>query len=214
MNIILASLHNQAYQPLGDITWDQNKVPYGDLHEYAYCCKTTDFYGVPIGFEKIYFLRDLCELHLWADWIWWTGCDAMITNFTIKVEDRVDNDYHFIIATDCNGINADSFFVRNSEQGRGFLNHIISLMPKYLHDNWFEQQAIIDNYENFKDIIKLVPQRLINSYDYKLYPTQSNIDKLGNCGQWETGDWLIHWPGTSLAHRLHLAQHYLTEVVK
>jgi hypothetical protein len=215
MNIVLASLHDQAYQPLGDITWTQNKIPYADLHEYAYCCKTDNFYGgVSLGFEKILFIRDLLNTYTEIDWIWWTGCDAMITNFTIKVEERVDNQYHFIIATDCNGVNADSFFVRNSPEGKGFIDHIIGKMPLYKDHGWQEQQIIIDSLEEFKSIIKLVPQKLINAYDYKLYPECQPVDKLGENGQWMPGDFLIQWPGTGLAHRIHLAQYYSTVITK
>lgn len=214
MNVIIASLHDAAYQPLADITWNQNKIPYADQHEYAYCCKTDQFYGYVLGFEKIQFLIDIMEMHSWCDWVWWVGCDTMITNFTVKVEDRVDNNYHFIIATDCNGINSDSCFIRNTDQGRGFLKHIMSQMHIYQHHNWVEQQAIIDAQDKFKDIIKIVPQKLINAYDYKLYPECQPVDKLGESGQWEPGDFLIHWPGTALGRRIQLAQHYSTVIVK
>lgn len=214
MNIALVSLHNAPYQPLGTLTWDQNKIPYADLHEYAYCCKTDGFYGVPVGFEKIYLLRDLMTIHPQIEWFWWTGCDTLITNFTTKVEDRIDSAYHFIIASDCNGINADSFLIRNSSEGHAFIDHIIAEMPRYINDNWFEQQCIIDSQEKFKDIMKIVPQRDINAYDYGLYPGCQPVDKLGTDGQWKPGDFLIHWPGTDLGRRLHLAQHYTTLITK
>jgi hypothetical protein len=216
MNIALVSLHDALYQPLGAITWDQNKVPYAELHGYAYCCKTEGFEHFPLGFEKIYLLRDLMSSYPYLDWLWWTGCDAMITNFTIKVEDRIDNNYHLIIATDCNGINSDSIFVRNSAEGRAYLDYIISVLPKYRTHVWYEQQALIDSLEieEYKKIIKIVPQKLINAYDYRLYPECQPVDKSGENGQWEPGDLLIHWPGKSLSHRIHMAQYYSTVVVK
>lgn len=216
MNFALVSLHNAAYQPLADLTWNQNKIIYAEKHGYGYACKTEvdQFYGVTLGYEKVYFIRDMLEGYPEVDWVWWTGADTLITNMDIKLEDKVDNDYHFIIASDCNGINADSFFVRNTPEGRGFIEMIIDNYEKYKNDNWQEQQCIIDHLEEYKGIIKVVPQREINAYDYALlYSDQSNIDKLGNNGQWQDGDLLIHWPGMSLPHRIHLAQYFMTRVI-
>jgi len=218
MNIALISLHNSAYQPLADLTWDQNKVPYAELHGYSHSCKTEadGFYGVQIGYEKIYFIRDLMRDHPEIDWFWWTGCDAMITNFTIKAEDIIDNRYHFIISSDTNGINSDSFFIRNSLIGREYIDFIISKWPQYQHHHWYEQQCIIDYVYKFMSIMKIVPQKLINSYDYKLYPAHQTywLDKLETDGQWTPGDFVIQWPGTGLDHRIKLAKHYSNLIVK
>jgi len=68
------------------------------------------------------------------------------------------------------------------------------------------------------DRIKIVPQRTINSYNYDLYPGSIphvyKKDLLGNDGQWQSGDFLIHWPGIPLAQRLVLAQDMLKQVIK
>jgi len=214
MNFAIVSLNDRNYQPLASLTWDQNKVLYAEQHDYAYCCKNDGFYNVVIGFEKMWFLRDMMETYSDLDWIWWTGCDTLITNMTIKLEDRVDNNYHFIIATDCNGINADSFLVRNSPEGRKYVDLIISKYEEYKDHVWAEQQAIIDSLEDNNDIIKIVPQRDLNAYDYGLYPDCQPIDKNGNDGQWKVGDFLIHWPGRSLYERLHLAQFYMAQTIR
>ena len=214
MNFALVSLNDRNYQPLADITWLQNKVEYAERHGYGYACKVDGFYGVSIGYEKIYLLRDMMVEYPSIDWFWWTGSDTLITNMTIPLDERVDNDYHFIIATDCNGINADSFLVQNTPEGRAYIEMIISKYDQYKNDNWFEQQCIIDSVEEYKDIIKIVPQRLLNSYDYGLYPECVPIDKSGENGQWKHGDLLIHWPGTSLPHRIHLAQHYMGQITR
>jgi len=214
MNFALVSLNDRNYQPLADITWEQNKVVYADLHGYAHACKTEGFYNVGVGFEKIFFLRDMMESYPDIDWFWWTGCDTMITNLTIKLEDRIDNDYHFIIAADCNGLNADSLLVRNTPEGRGFIDMIISKHDQYKAHVWAEQQAIIDSRDEYKDIIKVLPQKLINAYEYSLYPECKPIDQTGASGQWEQGDLLIHWPGLSLPHRINLANHYMGQIIK
>lgn len=212
-NYALVSLNDDAYQPLAKFTWT-NKIEYAERHNYSYACKNYDFYGVGIGFEKIWFIRDMMQTYSDIDWFWWTGCDTLVTNMTTGLDTIADPNYHFIIATDCNGINADSFLVRNSPQGQEYIEMIINNHSKYVNHSWAEQQCIIDSQQQYKEWIKIVPQRTFNSYDYSLYPECTPIDQYGNNGQWQPGDLLIHWPGTSLPHRIQLAQHYLTQVVK
>jgi hypothetical protein len=138
----------------------------------------------------------------------------MITNFTIKIEDKIIPEYDLIIATDCNEINNDSFLIKNSEWSKNYLKQIVELEPKYRNHFFYEQQAMIDTYLEHKDKIKIVPQRYLNSYKNDLYPHQLPFDCLGNDGTWQKGDWLIHWPGTSLDLRIKLARHFLNEVVQ
>ena len=214
MNFAVLSLNDNTFQPLADITWHQNKIQYAEKNGYAYACKNHGFYDIVIGFEKIWFIRDMMEAYPDVDWFWWTGCDAMVTNFNIRLEDRVDDNYHFIIATDCNGINADSFLVRNTQQGRDYIKMIISKYEEYKGHGWAEQQVIIDTLEQNREIIKLVPQRELNSYNYELYPECQPVDKLGTNGHWQHGDLLIQWPGTSLPHRIHLANFYQSQVIR
>jgi hypothetical protein len=211
----VVSLNDEKYQPLADYTWNQNKQQYCERHGYEGINKTDNFVGgISIGFEKIFFLKDLMETRKDIEWFWWTGTDAMITNHTVKIEDKIDPAYDLIIATDCNEINNDSFLIKNSDWSRHYLQHIIDVMPKYEKHYFYEQQAMIDSIPDNKDKIKIVPQRYLNAYKNDLYPHQSKFDLLGNDGTWQKGDWLIHWPGTGLDLRLQLARHFLNEVVK
>ena len=211
----IISLHDANYKPLANITWDQNKAPYAEKHGYAAICRTEGWRGdVSIGYEKIWLYKQLMEQHPEYEWIWWVGCDTLITNFNIKIEDRIDNDYHFIIATDCNGINSDSMLVRNTPEGKAYIDYIWDNRERYANHHWLEQQCIIESVDQFKDIIKFVPQRDINAYNYSLYPECKPYDKYENYGQWQEGDWLIHWPGTDLYRRIQLASFYTKLIVK
>lgn len=217
MNFAIISLHTSNFQPLADLTWNQNKVLYADKQGYGYACKTDGFYNVGLGFEKIWFINDMLNAYPEIDWFWWTGCDTLVTNMTTGLESKVNSNYHFIISTDCNGINADSFLIRNSPEGRDYIKMIMSKQPDYKDHGWAEQQVIIDTLDNYKNIIKIVPQREINAYNYSLYPEcappEKQLDKLGFDGNWQQGDLLIHWPGTGLAHRIHLASYYMQQVI-
>lgn len=213
MNIVI-SMNDAKYQPLADITWNQNKLLYCEKHGYGSFNKTEGFRkDMPIGFEKLFIIQELMKKPD-TEWIWWTGCDAMVTNFNIKIEDRIVPGYDLIIATDCNEINNDSFLIRNCEWSKSYIEGLIQLIPKYSNHYFYEQQAMIDTYFDHKDHIKIVPQRQMNSYQNDLYPWQSKYDLLGNDGTWQEGDWLVQWPGTQLDLRLKLAKFYLNKVIK
>lgn len=219
MKFALVTAHNEAYQVLADITWNQNKKLYAERWGYDAYAKTTDFrYPVSqISFERTELIIQLLESGQY-DWIHACGCDTMITNFTIRLEDLVDDDSHFIIATDCFNINNDSFLARNTPETLAWLKHVVAVREQYANNPWYDQQAMIDSIDMMGDHIRIVPQRYLNSYDYDQYPGSVphvyKKDLFGNDGQWAPGDFLIHWPGVSLERRLPLAQNMLTQVVK
>jgi hypothetical protein len=211
----VVSLNDEKYQPLADLTWNQNKQQYCERHGYLGINWTSGFdKTITGGFERCRLIKELFETQKEVEWVWWTGCDAMITNFTIKIEDKILPDYDLIIATDCNEINNDSFLIKNTAWSKKWLQDIYNSWPKYKTAMFLEQQAMIDSYPDNKDKIKIVPQRYLNAYKNDLYPHQSKYDLLGNDGTWQNSDWLIHWPGTSLDLRLQLARHFMNEVVK
>jgi hypothetical protein len=77
---------------------------------------------------------------------------------------------------------------------------------------------MIDTIGMMGDRIKIVPQRELNAYNYDLYPGLIphiyKKDLLGNDGQWQPGDFLIHWPAVPNDQRITMAQQMLTQVVK
>lgn len=230
----LITLHDKNYQSLADLTWHNNKLVYAEKHGYA-AHAMTDNVGNPneVGYQKIHFAKKILEEHPEYEWIWWTGTDTMITNMFTRIEDRINNNYHFIVSVDVNGINADSFLVKNSPEGRGFIDDIISIQDKAIQ-NWDTEQWAMNHLlgfpgtgqpgwpfgddlkitNHYKDIVKLMPQRYMNSFNYLLYHYQDHRDRLGWDGNWQLGDWLIHWPATSLEYRIQLANFYKEHVIK
>jgi hypothetical protein len=163
-----------------------------------------------------------------SEWILNTDCDVMITNFDIKVEDIIkkhsDNNTHILIPADCNGINCGNMIIRNSSIGRAFLDTIVAGMPLYRHWYMFENQliqdlfvgthleetGIVQNGTFWSRVGKVLPQRVMNSYDYKNLPRlkeRTNFnDILGTDGQWQEGDFMIQWPSTDLEFRIAAAK--------
>jgi hypothetical protein len=208
----IVSIFNDNHRDLAEFTWTNNKVKYAEKHGYLATAKTDNFSPEQVHFDKFIHLLDVMEKNPEVDWVWWLDNDAMITNFNIKLENLVDNDYHVIMATDIAALNTGSFIVRNSSQAKEWLNFLLSKKKEYKNDKkWFEQQAVIDFYPKFRDIFKVIPQRLINSYDYQMYGV-SPEDLLGYSGQWSPGDFVIHWPGLNNQVRIQLAQKFQTQI--
>ena len=211
----IITYHNSTYQALADITWTQNKIPYAE--RYGYHCEFESLEGLGhVGqIQKVRFINRMLDDARNFEWIWWTGCDLMVTNFNIRIEDKIDNDYHMIIATDCNGVNADSILIRNSQTSKDYWRMIRDVLPDYSHHWEGEQRIIKDTYHIYNDIIKIVPQREINSYNYSVYKgIYPDKDFLGTDGNWQTGDWVIQWPGIGLDVRMELAHRYNQLVIK
>lgn len=207
--IVFTTLHNDKYKDLADITFN-NKKNYCEKHNYPLLAKTDKWYNIPMGFEKAFLIKDAFVKYPTCEWVFFSECDTMITNMDIKLEDIIKNeDKHFVITTDINGINAGSFFVRNSQQGKEFLQAMIYHIGKCNN----EQDFILYSYFiscNYKNIISLYPQKSFNSYDYYVFGDRypSGLDMFGNNGRWEKGDFIIHFPDRPLQERIDLAKKY------
>jgi hypothetical protein len=182
----------------------------------------------PSGWGKIFVMREAMEKYPEAEWIFNIDTDAMITNMDKKLEDLVRTvaveSTHVAIPADCNGINCGVMLVRNSPIGKAFLETVIAGMPLYRHWYMFENQLIQDlavgtHLEEdgmhpggtfWARVIRVVPQRVMNSYDYRNLPRLAGRkdynDILGSDGQWQPGDFVIQWPSTDLEFRIKAAK--------
>jgi hypothetical protein len=228
MNIGLVTIYTDHIKELAKITVEYNKRRYCRKHNYDLIIKKDNFILSHYGFEKIRLIIELLKTNKY-DWLFWCGSDTLITNFNIKIEDLIDNNYHFIIANDVWDWNADSFLIRNSLEAIGFFEEVLSLKDTYVDENnnardfgkrlpdggaraWGEQGVMVDLKEKYATITKEVPQKVLNSYLYKMYPSpwhQKGLDCKGNDGTWSDGDFLVHWPGMSDDLRLQLALQFI-----
>lgn len=210
----LASINTDDYQDLADIT-DQTKREYCDIHGYKFFVLKETKYSKIMGFNKIAYVLDLFEQYPDIEWCLFSECDAMITNLTIRIEDQVDNDYHFIVPVDRLNINSGNFLARNSAEGRAYLQMIMDLEESYANQEWAEQQVIIDTLEDLQSIVKVVPQRYMNSYVQAPYDyCDVTKDIMGNSGEWQSGDWIVHYPGLHKPIRLAETRKMLDHIVR
>lgn len=210
----VASINLPNYQDLADLT-DQPKREYCERHGYTFFVLKENKYSDIMGFNKIGYILDLLHQFPFYEWILFTECDATITNLTIPMEDKIDNNYHVIIPVDRLNLNAGNLLVRNSPEGRAYLQMIMDKEPEYKDAGWAEQQVMIDTIDNYTDIVKIVEQRYMNSYIQAPYDyCDVRTDVLGNSGEWQKGDWILHLPGLHKPVRIQVATEILEHITR
>ena len=220
--IMVASIHDENYQELAKLTFEQNKKLYCARHNYPLIAKVGDFSSdYPIHFDKMSLILDAFEENQEIIWAYWLDCDALITNLEVRLESIIDDNYHIIIATDWNGLNTGSFLVKNSIEGKNWLKFIYEqrFIELYQDHPWHEQLAIINHFQEFSHLFKIVPQRTFNSYDFDFYQLLSGtdyprFDKLGTNGQWKEGDFVVHFPGLQNNDIIKYIKNYLEKQIK
>ena len=166
-------------------------VSTGILNKRKYCEKHGyDFiYGEeqldknrPIAWSKILLLRKTLDNHKYK-WVFWTDADSLFMNMSIPLEDLIDDNYNIIITQeDCGNINSGQFFLKNCAWSKEFLKKVYG-HTECINHGWWENLAIIKEYENDKDVAKLtklLPQRLMNSYPKV---------------EFQPGDFIVHFAG-------------------
>lgn len=224
MNYCVIDAHASNYNSLAAVTVDVNRAEYCARHGYTLAVKTDGFqlggFVHPVSWDRLAFVRERLASGKF-DWAWCVGTDILITNMTLALDSLADASFHVIISSDwCAPVQADSFLVRNSPEGIGWLDRMIGCYAQYKTHVWVENQAMIDTLQDYSGVVKVLPQRRMNSYDYRLfaekYPgepkVKSGIDYYGHDGQWQPGDFLIHWPSLPLSVRIREATRLLSTI--
>ena len=191
MNIALINLYNDKYQSMADLT-GPSKVEYCKKHGYTFLERVNNFIpDIPVGYQKCFWLADLMIEHPEIEWFLHLGTDCLITNHTIKLESVIDNNYHFMVTKDDTGINGENFFIRNTVEGREYIERL-----KEIHPIWKTEEGNMRDDENnpkWRSITKYLSQSTINSYDHQWYPHKTTkVDQLGGKLGWEKGSFVLH----------------------
>jgi hypothetical protein len=216
----VVSMSTHSIADLADPT-DKYKKEYCDTNGYEFfSIKDEDFkvfttpYSSFMDWNKAFYVNDLLKARPDIEWVLISEADATITNMKVRMEDKIDNDYHVIIPVDRLTLNGGNWLLRNSPEGRAYIQHMVDVVEDYredqspegkLIDKWGLQQVMIDTIEENKDIVKIVEQRYMNSYEPEIYDyCDASRDCFGNDAAWQKGDWILHWPG--IQHHVRLEQ--------
>lgn len=212
MRVAVVTLFDANYSELAKYSV-QNKKAYCKKHGY-------DFYSYDhvleesrsIHWSKLLVIRDVLEKGDY-DWVWWVDIDILIANFDKKIEDIVDNSYDMVFPKNSIAfIASGSFFVKNTNLVKEFLNDCYELKKDYLMGiNPFvfdyEQQAVrlvLQNEDKYRNITKFVEERVCNSccktFDPDVLRYYCDWNEQDNI--YQDGDFVIHFCGRNNEQRL------------
>jgi hypothetical protein len=83
-----------------------------------------------------------------------------------------------------------------------FLYAINTLGKNFYHSHPFLEQEALSRFafqKPYCDVVKIIPQKGMNSYLHKVYGRPEEWP-----GNWEPGDWILHLPGMTVELRIQI----------
>ena len=163
-----------------------------------------------------------------CDYLFFTGCDAMITNHDKSLEERFDLDADFIFAADGNGLQSDSWIMRRSPATIEFLEKVLALEGKCNN----EQDAlsiVLSGHKDYASFCASLPKlyqgarpsdlelrqmlegslnktdvkvKIVSQREINAYPLAIYGGSNEDPESWHPGDFVCHTPGKSLEERI------------
>ncbi len=199
----------------------ESKRTYCEKHGYDFVYETEWLDpSRPFAWSKIKLLQKVLDSGKYK-WVFWSDADSLIMNHAVKLEEFIKEEYDVILSTNYDGtekrliINTGQFFLKSSDWNRAFLKKVYT-RTEFLNHYWWEQKAIIDEYE--KDItvqqhFYIYPPRMLNSKEKDDFVDQSELHRVNRIF-YEKGDFIIHFYGRrNLKEITHLMDKYSKLVV-
>lgn len=204
MKICITSVCSESYWSLGDLTfpvWERYCAKHG--YDWHSCREPISDRG-PTWDKTILVSRLLPQY----DFVLCVGCDTLVTNSNQTVEAYYEQfqPASILVAADLYGLNSDVMLFRQTVWSELFLNAVNELgYLLYRGHHWVEQEAIIRfaHQAPYREHVAIVPQKGFNSYVNEVYGRPAHWP-----GNWSEGDWIVHFPGLSLEHRIALVEKY------
>lgn len=219
MKVCVATLCSADCSQISAVT-EPNKAAYCERHGYELLIKREGFTGDSdhghhrFAFERFKFFIECLVDH---DAVLGCGADVIITNPAITLESLMEGRKPFIIAKDAIGFQTDVMLMRKEPYVIALLSTIVECQEQYWGSPYLDQTAMAEIGPMFNRTVQVVPQRLINAYDYRTltewYRVHENYrlakDCDGNDGQWHPGDFIFHCPGLSHDRKIEVLKAYL-----
>jgi len=211
-NLCCVSYCQENYRPLAELTLFENRAEYARKNGFRQFFSV--FPDIPakdwrsimreMSFNKFVVILRAMDLTPDAEWIWYADADGMVMNMSFDLRAYAESlgDGHIFNTLDSNGPNGGSMLIRNTDEAKTFLLAAETLRknPGIPYDN----EAMAHIAKQMPGIYVTIHQKPINTYDYALYPGQGKapFDASGKLGQYEPGDFFLHWPGRTLEQRI------------
>ena len=197
MTYAVSTYYTPNYQSLADVTLPTMRA-YCARHGYSFECVKSDVHS---GWLKPQIVLGL--LNYGFDAVLWIDSDALITNPKTTILDLLGRD-QFVCTADIFGLSTGVFAVRSQGAGHRLMYAVEAVGRSLVRDHqWAEQEAIMRFAANepYRDVVKVLPQRWMNSYWNSAYERPETDD----FGQWKPGDFILHLPGMDLEQRIEIA---------
>lgn len=203
MKLCIATYATGSFCEVCDVS-DPNKQEYASKHGYDFERNHDEAYntGVPF-FDRHRWHLDLLNSGRW-DWMYLVDADAVFTNMAIRLEDLILPEDHLIFPMDAIMVQAGGFLARNSDVVKNFLKTLLSRQIGPGQSDQIEMEMILPQ---FNGSVRYLPQRKMGSYNYDFYRHLGGcyargVDRNGNDGQWQKGDFVFHCPGMTIAQKV------------
>ncbi len=150
--------------------------------------------------------KDECDVIFYCD------VDTLIMNHEYRVEDFINGDDFFYITADPNGLNGGVVIFRNGMRGKIFNDFVLE--QRFNYEN---EQNVYDAFREHKNVGRMIsvkPHPSFNQYDYSLYIECK--DRMGreDLGDWQPGNFLIHFPALSPGNKIAMMQEYSKKIIE
>ncbi len=206
IKIITACNNSKTHTELAEICKFTIKK-YCKRHGLKYAFHTITETKWPASWYKIQLLRKELE-NKKTRFCLWMDVDSLIYNPDFDIRSIIREKKGLYLAEDCNGINAGVMLWKNTRLNKRLLAEVWK-SRHYVDHPWWEQEAlrllIEKNYEGIQKRLELIPQKMLNAYDYTHY------GRTWESGQVDKSSFVVHFPGLDYAIRKQEMEKYLHE---
>lgn len=223
MSIRVFTACSPEYLPLGNIT-ALGKRDYAIIHGYDFAERIhgpTD----GIAWERVVFwLEELKK----TEWLWFSGCDVAVTNKCLPLP--IDPACDFIFAADGNGLQSDSWLMRNCPATRDFLEMVLRWRGR-ANNEQDAMSVVLSGARDYNDFTREagdlrcdgepvsegvlrrleialnrspVKCKIVSQRVLNAYPFECYGGNNDHPISWHPGDFVAHLPGKTLAYRLNM----------
>lgn len=200
MKIGVISIHDQAYEPVANITVS-NLTQYCIRHGYNHHIYRSCVGGRDIVWERVPRILERLPQY---DWVVYFDSDVLVTNHFVKLEEFLDKEIVLSENIREDGsvhLNDGVLFVKNDVQSDFILK---TAWKMFIPDNktiFCAQDSFEDIYDQpgFKQHFSVERQKRFNSFLYTEYGMPETTK-----GHWTVGDFALHLPGRTNERRVEI----------
>jgi len=215
--------YNDDYEHMTSLTVENNIKKYCELYGYSLWIdkqENSNQYNRAPQWYKIKTSIDILENNNFK-WLFFIDADCLIMNSNIRLESLIDDNYSFIVPAhnitpvdtpvtnhNVKNIITSQYLVKNDDAGLSILKDIWEAngFPEGIDINTFDyegrQARVTISKPEFKDKVKIIEERLLNTFWYMNNPFLVFHFKGVNDLVWKPGDFIVHVTGYKVEDRV------------